>query len=71
MRILLVFILGLLIGAAGFHAYYVRLAPADRCGWDHPFSDGAREVCRERRTQGGYDAAARRALDTLIENVAD
>ena len=70
MRILLALIAGLLIGAAAFHAYYLRLAPPGRCIWDHPFSAGAREACRQRRAAGGYDAAARRALDDLIGDVA-
>ena len=71
MRILLSLLLGLVVGAAGFHAYYLKLPAADRCSWDHPLSPVARDDCRRAVTVAGYGAAGRAALDKLIEKVGE
>jgi hypothetical protein len=69
MRVLIIFILGLLIGAAAFHAYYLNQAPAKRCGWDHPFDDSGRKACVPSGSPG-YTKAARGELDDLVGNVS-
>ncbi len=70
MRSLLLLLLGLLAGAALFHVYYLGLAPAARCPWDHPLDRGAREQCEARATFTGYANGARKQLDHLIEDVS-
>jgi hypothetical protein len=69
MRTLLVFAVGLLIGAAGFHAYYRSLDDAARCGWDHPLDDGGKRRCGAGEV-GGYSKRARGQLNQLIDNVS-
>jgi hypothetical protein len=73
MRTLITLIAGIVIGAAAFHAYYIRLAGSDRCIWDHPLDAGGRAVCHSMRSMAGAsdpDAEARRQMDQLIENVS-
>jgi hypothetical protein len=70
MRSLLLLLLGLFAGAVLFHLYYLGLAPANRCAWDHPLDRGAREACVSRATFAGYAIGARKQLDHLIEDVS-
>jgi hypothetical protein len=70
MRSLLLLLLGLVAGAALFHVYYLGLAPAKRCGWDHPLDRPARDACAARASFAGYASGARRQLDHLIEDVS-
>jgi hypothetical protein len=73
MRTLILLLVGALLGAVAFHAYYLRLAPAARCGWDHPIDEEARASCRAASAATGahgYAAKARHDLDTLIGRVA-
>ena len=73
MRSLIVLLVGVLLGAATFHLYYLRLAPDARCGWDHPLDAGARARCRTAAAAldlHGYAVKARRDLDSLIGRVA-
>lgn len=69
MRTLIVFLSGLLLGAALFHLYYLERAPAGRCRWDHPIDHAARSDCEARVTFKGYARDAREKLDSLIGNV--
>lgn len=69
MRALLIFILGLLLGAALFHVHYRSLTPAARCAWDHPFDDSGRDRCVTAASSAGYGAGARRQLDNLVDKV--
>ncbi len=69
MRTLIVFLSGLLLGAALFHLYYREQAPAGRCRWDHPIDHAARSDCEARATFKGYARDARDKLDSLIGNV--
>jgi hypothetical protein len=70
MRVLIVFVLGLLLGAAGFHVYYHAQSAAKQCGWDHPFDRNARDACEARATFTGYAKGARKQLDSLIGNLS-
>lgn len=69
MRSLILLLLGLVAGAALFHIHYLGLAPAARCGWDHPLDDQARKACVATATFTGYAKGARKALDHLIDDV--
>ena len=72
LRSLVVLAVGAVLGAVLFHAYYVGLDPAARCGWDHPFDDRARALCHEpapTTAAPSYGRKARRDLDGLIANV--
>lgn len=68
-RLILVFAIGLVAGAAGFHGYYRQLDAPARCGWDHPFDDAAAARCRAAGGGDGYAPEARHALDRLIDRV--
>ncbi len=73
MRILILVLIAALVGAAGFHVYYLGLDPAARCGWDHPIDARAKADCRTAASSAGahgYAAKARRDLDSLIGRVA-
>jgi hypothetical protein len=70
MRSLLLLLLGLVAGAVLFHVYYLGLAPAKRCAWDHPLDHDARNACVARVTFAGYANGARKALDNLIDDVS-
>ena len=70
MRSLFLLLLGLVAGAALFHVYYLGLAPAKRCAWDHPLDGGARDACTARATFAGYANGARKQLDHLIDDVS-
>lgn len=69
MRTLIVFLSGLILGAALFHLYYLEQAPTGRCGWDHPIDHAARSDCEARATFKGYAEDAREKLDGLIDKV--
>jgi hypothetical protein len=69
MRTLIIFLLGLFLGAALFHLYYLEQAPAGRCRWDHPLDHAARSDCEAHATFKGYARDAREKLDSLIGNV--
>lgn len=68
-RNLVVLLVGALIGAALFHAYYLRLPAQTQCAWDHPLDGGARRACVLAR-QIGYPAGARAALDDLVGRIS-
>lgn len=70
MRSLLLLLLGLVAGAALFHLYYLGLSPTKRCGWDHPIDGSARDACVTRASFTGYAKGARKALDSLIDDVS-
>lgn len=72
LRALLLLLIGAAIGAAAFHLYYRGLAPAARCGWDHPLADSEKARCRQAATAAGrgYTPEARREMDSLINEVA-
>ncbi|WBO20792.1 hypothetical protein [Sphingomonas abietis] len=70
MRVLIVFALGLLLGAAGFHVYYRSLSAPQQCGWNHPLDRSARDACEQRATFTGYAKGARRQLDNLIGDLS-
>jgi len=70
MRSLLLLLLGLVAGAALFHAYYLDLSPTSRCLWDHPVDHGARNACIARAAFTGYASGARKQLDHLIDDVS-
>ncbi len=69
MRSIVLLLLGLIAGAALFHAYYLRLTPSARCGWDHPLDGQAQKACVATATFTGYANGARKALDHLIDDV--
>ena len=73
MRNLILLVAAVLLGAAGFHGYYLHLAPPARCGWDHPIDAQARATCHAAAAGAGahgYAAKARHDLDSLIGRVA-
>lgn len=70
MRSLLFLMLGLFAGALLFHVYYLGLAPASRCSWDHPLDSHARDACVARASFTGYATGARKALDHLVDDVS-
>jgi hypothetical protein len=68
-RAVLALLLGLVVGAAGFHLWYLNQPAAARCGWDHPFDAAARTACRAGATPG-YAAKARADMDALVGTVS-
>jgi hypothetical protein len=74
LRSLLVLVVGAVLGALVFHLYYLHLAPAERCGWDHPLADEARSSCRDASAIPagfhGYEKRARHDLDDLVGKVS-
>ncbi len=68
MRTVIIFIFGLLIGAGGFHAWYMLQTAEKRCGLDHPLDDHMRAACVAAGLPG-YTKAARRELDDLVRDV--
>ncbi len=66
-RSLVILILGALLGAAAFHAWYLGLKPERRCFWDHPLNPVARAACATTsRDVPVYGARARHELDDLV-----
>jgi hypothetical protein len=67
-------VVGAVLGALVFHLYYLHLAPAERCGWDHPLADEARSSCRDASAIPagfhGYEKRARHDLDDLVGKVS-
>ena len=47
MRNLVLLLIGIMLGAALFHVYYLRLDPLARCSWDHPLDAEAKARCRD------------------------
>jgi hypothetical protein len=70
MRSFLLVLFGALAGAGLFHAYYVNLSAASRCGWDHPFDDPAKAACIAQANFKGYGKNERREMDDLIGRVS-
>jgi hypothetical protein len=72
-RGLMILLLGAIIGAAGFHLYYLRLDAHARCRWDHPSDRHLRDLCEAGGagdTQQGYGKPARQELDRLIGKIS-
>ncbi len=55
MRNLVLLLIGMMLGAALFHVYYLRLDPLARCSWDHPLDAEAKARCRD--AGGGNERA--------------
>lgn len=73
MRNLVLLLIGMMLGGALFHVYYLRLDPLARCSWDHPLDAEAKARCRDAAAATsvhGYAVKARRDLDSLIGRVA-
>lgn len=70
LRSLLLLLVGILIGAFAFHAYYLGLGAGQRCGWDHPLDDSGKAACRAAASGAGYTSEARRDMNSLINEVA-
>jgi hypothetical protein len=61
-----------LVGAAAFHVYYRGLADSERCRWDHPFDQQAKQACKHAAAANvsGYSREASQQLDKLIDKVS-
>lgn len=68
MKALIGCLVGLFLGAIGFHLYYLQQPLETRCGWDHPLDDHLKEACIASGLPG-YSTASRHALDELVKDV--
>ena len=56
------------VGAIGFHAYYLSLDRAARCGWDTQLGRPTSDACRMTAEPALYDRDAREKLNDLVGN---
>jgi hypothetical protein len=69
MKIFVTVLLAALIGAVGFHLYYLSASRDERCTWDHRVGWRSSDACRMHAVPAQYDRAAQKKLDALIDDV--
>ncbi|GGE72332.1 hypothetical protein [Sphingomonas prati] len=69
MKTFVTVLLAALIGAVGFHLYYLSASRDERCTIDHRFGWRSSDACRMHAAPAQYDRDAQKRLDALIDDV--
>ncbi|WP_129586145.1 hypothetical protein [Sphingomonas montana] len=64
-------IVAALIGAVGFHLYYLSMERDMRCAWDQRVGWESSDACRMPAAPAQYDRSARQRMNDLIDKVAE